>query len=117
MAISVQYAELAILLINALHENNQTLFFWLTKPTLVRRLLFWQMLLLTVIWLTTLLYSMSPHNLGSEFPKFKQTYTLLAELTEQMRDNPEKRQHFIHRFDLALQQDYGGDMPDLPIES
>lgn len=111
MAISVQYAELAILLINALHENNQTLFFWLTKPTLVRRLLFWQMLLLTVIWLTTLLYSMSPHNLGSEFPKFKQTYTLLAELTEQMRDNPEKRQHFIHRFDLALQQDYGGDMP------
>ncbi|MBK5143907.1 HAMP domain-containing histidine kinase [Budviciaceae bacterium BWR-B9] len=84
---------------------------WLLRPTLVRRLLFWQMLLLILVWSFSLMYSMTDDNVGSEFPKLNHSYILLTEIAEQLADTPDKQQQFIQRFDLALQQDYGGDIP------
>lgn len=84
---------------------------WLIRATLVRRLLFWQMLLLTVIWSASVVYSISSFNIGSEFPKLNHSYILLAEMVEQLAETPDKQKQFIKRFDLALMQDYGGDMP------
>ena len=84
---------------------------WLIRPTLVRRLLFWQMLLLILVWSFSLMYSMTDDNVGSEFPKLNHSYILLTEITEQLADDPDKQKQLIQRFDLALQQDYGGDIP------
>lgn len=85
-------------------------------PTLVRRIMLAQMLLLTLLWcifLTCILWESlrSPNMLSGS-----KTYETIIALADLMNDRPQDRAFLLEEFSKALQESYGGgDDPELSI--
>ncbi|PFH09906.1 two-component system sensor histidine kinase QseC [Collimonas sp. PA-H2] len=88
---------------------------WLLRPTLVRRLLLAQMLLLTVLWSLFIGYAIFETSRAPGPINLDRTYEAIFGVAENLADNPERQFKVLHMIDLAVREGYGigGDTPKL----
>jgi len=88
---------------------------WLLRPTLVRRLLLAQMLLLTVLWSLFIGYAMFETSRAPGPINLDRTYETIFGVTENLADHPERQLKVLHMIDLAVREGYGigGNTPKL----
>ena len=81
-------------------------------PTLVRRIMLAQMLLLTLLWCAFLTFVLWDSLRGPGLLAGNKTYDTIVRAADLLADRPESRYEMLHEIDLALRQDYGaGDDP------
>ena len=83
----------------------------LLRPTLVRRLLLAQMLLLTVIWSMLLAYVSLATNANTNLLlNSRETYNAILNVVENLADAPaQRRYHTIYLLDLSLRDEFDAD--------
>ncbi|MEO9400388.1 sensor histidine kinase [Enterobacter cloacae complex sp. 2024EL-00719] len=92
--------------------------FWhhLRLPTLVRRMLVAQMLLLTLLWCLFLTFILLEDLRSPPILTGSETYETLFSLVESMDDRPQARDAVLAAFSKALREGYGGgEDPELSI--
>lgn len=92
--------------------------FWyrLRLPTLVRRMLVAQMLLLTLLWCFFLTFILLEDLRSPPILTGSETYETLFSLVESMEDRPQARNEVLAAFSKALREGYGGgEDPELAI--
>ncbi len=92
--------------------------FWyrLRLPTLVRRMLVAQMLLLTLLWCFFLTFILLEDLRSPPILTGSETYATLFSLVESMEDRPQARNEVLAAFSKALREGYGGgEDPELAI--
>ena len=92
--------------------------FWyrLRLPTLVRRMLVAQMLLLTLLWFFFLTFILLEDLRSPPILTGSETYETLFSLVESMEDRPQARNEVLAAFSKALREGYGGgEDPELAI--
>ena len=84
--------------------------FWhhLRLPTLVRRMLVAQMLLLTLLWCLFLTFILLEDLRSPPILTGSETYETLFSLVESMDDRPQARDAVLAAFSKALREGYGG---------
>ncbi|MGB7192817.1 MAG: ATP-binding protein [Collimonas pratensis] len=88
---------------------------WLLRPTLVRRLLLAQMLLLTVLWSLFIGYAMFETSRAPGPINLDRTYEAILGVADNLADEPERQFKVLHMIDQAVREGYGvgGDTPKL----
>lgn len=92
--------------------------FWyrLRLPTLVRRMMVAQMLLLTLLWCLFLTFILLEDLRSPPILTGSETYETLFSLVESMEDRPQARKEVLAAFSKALREGYGGgEDPELAI--
>ncbi len=92
--------------------------FWhhLRLPTLVRRMLVAQMLLLTLLWCLFLTFILLEDLRSPPILTGSETYETVFSLVESMDDRPQARDAVLAAFSKALREGYGGgEDPELSI--
>ncbi|WP_312687501.1 ATP-binding protein [Kosakonia sp.] len=92
--------------------------FWhhLRNPTLVRRIMIAQMVLLTLLWCLFLTYVLWEDLRSPPILTGNKTYETLFTVIDSMDDRPQDRANVLAAFSKALQEDYGGgDDPELSV--
>lgn len=92
--------------------------FWhhLRLPTLVRRMLVAQMLLLTLLWCLFLTFILLEDLRSPPILTGNETYETVFSLVESMDDRPQARNAVLAAFSKALREGYGGgEDPELSI--
>lgn len=88
----------------------------LTQPTLVKRMLVAQMLLLTLLWSLFLTFILLEDLRSPPILTGNETYETLFSLVEKMDDRPQARNAVLAAFSKALREGYGGgEDPELSI--
>ncbi|NUU01497.1 sensor histidine kinase [Herbaspirillum robiniae] len=83
-----------------------------STPSLVRRIMLAQMLLLTLLWCAFLTYVLWESLRSPGLLAGKKTYDTILAVVDQMADRPQARYKILREIDLALREDYGaGDDP------
>lgn len=84
--------------------------FWLhlRVPTLVRRIMIAQMLLLTLLWCLFLTYILWENMRSPPVLTGSKTYETILKLVDHMDDRPQARTEVLGAFSQALREDYGG---------
>ncbi|MEQ9867748.1 ATP-binding protein [Pectobacterium odoriferum] len=92
--------------------------FWrhLRIPTLVRRMMIAQMLLLTLLWCLFLTYILWENLRSPSMLLGNKTYETILTLVDRMGDRPQDLTDVLENFSKALQESYGGgEDPELSI--
>ena len=92
--------------------------FWrhLRTPTLVRRIMIAQMLLLTLLWCLFLTWILWEDLRSPPILTGSKTYETLFTMIDRMDDRPQDRTDVLDAFSKALREDYGGsEDPELSI--
>ncbi|MEQ9968155.1 ATP-binding protein [Pectobacterium carotovorum] len=92
--------------------------FWrhLRIPTLVRRIMIAQMLLLTLLWCLFLTYILWENLRSPSMLLGNKTYETILTLVDRMGDRPQDLTDVLEKFSKALQEGYGGgEDPELSI--
>ncbi|WP_449649118.1 histidine kinase dimerization/phospho-acceptor domain-containing protein, partial [Rahnella aceris] len=84
--------------------------FWrhLRTPTLVRRIMIAQMLLLTLLWCLFLTYILWENLRSPPMLTGSNTYETILTLVDRMDDRPQDRNAVLEKFSTALREGYGG---------
>lgn len=84
--------------------------FWLNLrvPTLVRRIMIAQLLLLTLLWCLFLTYVLWDNLRSPPMLTGSKTYETLLTLVDRMDDRPQARTEVLEAFSQALREGYGG---------
>lgn len=84
--------------------------FWrhLRTPTLVRRIMIAQMLLLTLLWCLFLTYILWENLRSPPMLTGSNTYETILTLVDRMNDRPQDRNAVLEKFSTALREGYGG---------
>ncbi|MGJ0479861.1 sensor histidine kinase [Pantoea agglomerans] len=84
--------------------------FWhhLRKPTLVRRIMIAQMLLLTLLWCFFLTYILWENLRSPPMLTGSNTYETILTLVDRMDDRPQDLTAVLEKFSTALREGYGG---------
>ena len=84
--------------------------FWrhLRTPTLVRRIMIAQMLLLTLLWCLFLTYILWENLRSPPMLTGNNTYETILTLVDRMDDRPQDRNAVLEKFSTALREGYGG---------
>ena len=87
----------------------------LLRPTLVRRLLLAQMLLLTLLWSLFIGYAMFETSRAPGPISLDRTYDAIFGVVENLADNPERQHKVLSLIDQAVREGYGvgGNTPQL----
>ncbi|SCC20242.1 Signal transduction histidine kinase [Kosakonia oryzendophytica] len=88
----------------------------LRTPTLVRRVMIAQMVLLTLLWCLFLTYVLWEDLRSPPILTGSKTYETIFTMIDRMDDSPQKRTDVLDAFSKALREDYGGsEDPELSI--
>ncbi|SEL09653.1 Signal transduction histidine kinase [Kosakonia sacchari] len=88
----------------------------LKTPTLVRRIMIAQMLLLTLLWCLFLTYILWENLRSPSMLLGNQTYETILTLVDRMDDRPQDLNDVLEKFSKALREGYGGgEDPELSI--
>lgn len=88
----------------------------LKTPTLVRRIMIAQMLLLTLLWCLFLTYILWENLRSPSMLLGNQTYETILTLVDRMDDRPQDLTDVLEKFSKALREGYGGgEDPELSI--
>lgn len=84
--------------------------FWfhLRTPSLVRRIIIAQMLLLTLLWCFFLTYILWEDLRSPSMLTGSKTYETIQKLVDRLDDRPQARTEVLEAFSQALREGYGG---------
>ena len=86
----------------------QNVWYHLRRPTLVRRIIIAQMLLLTLLWCLFLTFILWEDLRSPPILTGSHTYDTLFTLVERMDEHPQDRTAVLEAFSQALREGYGG---------
>ncbi|WP_343582937.1 HAMP domain-containing sensor histidine kinase [Herbaspirillum sp.] len=85
-----------------------------TTPSLVRRIMLAQLLLLTLLWCAFLTYVLWESLRSPGLLSGTKVFDTVLAVTDELQDRPQARHEVLHQIDMALREDYGpGDDPNI----